>query len=79
MVNGRFVCIGSTSYLKNKYGSGYKISLARGPDFEGSMAEIIREVSPDAVFLEQDESEIYETYQVEHTSSLQKTYLSQTN
>lgn len=64
MINGRFVCIGSTSYLKNKYGSGYKVTLSRGSQFEGSMVEIIKEVSPDAVFLEQDDSEVYETYQV---------------
>lgn len=63
MVNGRFVCIGSTSYLKNKYGSGYKITLSRGSNPEVILAEIIKEISPEAVFLEQDESDVYETYQ----------------
>lgn len=29
-----------------------------------SLAEIIKEISPDAVFLEQDDSDLYETYQV---------------
>lgn len=64
MINGKFVCIGSTSYLKNKYGSGYKVTLARGPDFKGSMAEIMKEVCAQAEFLDEDDSEIYETYQV---------------
>lgn len=29
VVNGRFVCLGPLEYLKNKYGSGYKISIAK--------------------------------------------------
>lgn len=27
LINGKFVCIGSTPYLKNKYGSGYRIEI----------------------------------------------------
>lgn len=64
MVNGRFVCLGNTAYLKNKYGSGYKVTLSKGPELQGSLVEIMNEISPDAQFLEQDESDIYETYQV---------------
>ena len=29
MVNGKFMCLGSTQYLKNKYGNGYKITLKK--------------------------------------------------
>lgn len=28
MINGRFVCYGSTGHLKNTYGQGYSISLS---------------------------------------------------
>ena len=65
MINGRFVCIGNTNYLKNKYGSGYKITLSRGPKLEShTMAEVMRDISMEAEFLELDESAKNETYQV---------------
>lgn len=65
MINGRFVCIGNTPYLKNKYGQGYKITLSRSPDFDGDMEElIVKEISDKAQFLSDEGSEVYETYQV---------------
>jgi ABC-type multidrug transport system, ATPase component len=29
LINGKFVCIGSTPYLKNKYGTGYRITIPK--------------------------------------------------
>lgn len=29
IVNGKFVCFGPLEYLKNKYGSGYKINITK--------------------------------------------------
>lgn len=64
MINGRFVCIGNTPYLKNKYGKGYKITLSKGPKFVGDMEIFIKEISERAKFLDDDGSDVYETYQV---------------
>jgi len=33
IVNGRFVCYGSTPYLKNKYGAGYNIEMKKTAEF----------------------------------------------
>ena len=63
MINGRFVCLGSTPYLKNKYGDGYKITVQKGENYKGSidneMLQICGNISKVA-----NASEQYETYQV---------------
>lgn len=63
LINGRFVCLGNTAYLKNKYGSGYKVTVSKGSKLHTEMIELIKQISVGAVRVE-DESEIYETYQV---------------
>lgn len=70
MINGQFVCLGSVPYLKNKYGSGYKITISRGPKClsKEQLTQALVEVSPQIKEIE-DESEIYDTYQV-HTISI---------
>lgn len=68
MINGRFVCVGNTQYLKNKYGKGYKITLSKGPKFSGDMETYIKEISDKAKFVDEDESDVYETYQVNNLS-----------
>jgi ATP-binding cassette subfamily A (ABC1) protein 3 len=35
LINGKFVCIGSTPYLKNKYGTGYRIEIPRNAIMDG--------------------------------------------
>jgi len=64
MINGRFVCVGNTQYLKNKYGKGYKITLSRGPNCTGDMGQYMKEISAKAEFLDEDGSDVYETYQI---------------
>ena len=63
MINGRFVCLGSTPYLKNKYGDGYKITVQKGENYQGNvdneMLQICANINKVA-----NASEQYETYQV---------------
>jgi len=64
LINGNFVCIGNTAYLKNKYGAGYKITVSPGAKLaDTKIVDLIKEISAEAVKVE-DESEIYETYQI---------------
>ena len=63
LINGRFVCFGSTPYLKNKYGNGYKITVQKGENFNGDMDRIILEVCDKAVRV-MNASENYDTFQV---------------
>ena len=63
LINGRFVCFGSTPYLKHKYGNGYKIAVKRQDNLTSDMDQIILKVSEKAVKIMSD-SENYDTYQV---------------
>ena len=63
LINGRFVCFGSTPYLKNKYGDGYKITVKKGDKFIGNMDEVILKVSNKAIRA-LNASENYDTFQV---------------
>lgn len=66
MINGRFVCVGNTQYLTNKYGKGYKISLHPNPDCFEQIDACIKNLSSSAHLLtDNDQSDVYETYQVE--------------
>jgi len=66
IVNGKFVCLGPLQYLKDKYGSGYKITLVKRPTGE-NLEEFIQEIFPDAEKVE-DSSSTKETYQIKHQS-----------
>jgi ATP-binding cassette subfamily A (ABC1) protein 3 len=41
MVNGRFVCCGSSQHLKNKFGQGYTLICNMGNDEDGSRASAV--------------------------------------
>ena len=64
MINGKFVCVGNTQYLKNKYGNGYKITLSKGPKCIGDMVSYMKDISESARLVVEDDSDVYETYQV---------------
>lgn len=62
IVNGGFVCIGPLQYLKDKYGSGYKVTVVRSPnvdDISGQLSQIF----PEAKKI-QDAATTIETYQM---------------
>jgi len=58
LVNGRFVCFGSTPYLKNKYGQGYKIEVKRSKDFGGDLTQLLTSVCPTATLVGQDQYQV---------------------
>ena len=62
IVNGKFVCIGPLEYLKDKYGSGYKVTVVRTTDME-EVGGFINDIFPDAKKI-QDGSTTTETYQI---------------
>ena len=41
MVNGRFVCCGSSQHLKNKFGQGYTLICNMGNDEDGGRASAV--------------------------------------
>ena len=62
LVNGRFVCIGSTQYLKDKYSQGYKITIPLIPE-GGDPESRIMEMFPNATKL-QEPSNVTQTYDI---------------
>lgn len=62
IVNGKFVCIGPLEYLKDKYGSGYKVTVVKTDDME-DVGGYIHDIFPNAVKI-QDGATITETYQI---------------
>jgi len=62
LINGRFVCFGSTPYLKNKYGNGYKITVKRSEGFTGDLGQAIRTICPTAEKV-LSASQHYDTFQ----------------
>ena len=63
LINGKFVCFGSTAYLKNKYGSGYKITVNKGENFNEDMDKIILQICDKAIRVA-NPSKTYDTFQV---------------
>ena len=63
LINGSFVCIGSVPYLKDKYGTGYKITVSKGSQLTTDTLELIKEICPHTTRTN-DCSDIYETFQV---------------
>jgi len=62
IVNGKFICFGPLNYLKNKYGSGYKLTLSKfnaGTD----ASNYIQQLFPDAQKVI-DNQTLSETYQI---------------
>jgi len=45
LVNGRFVCFGSTPYLKNKYGDGYKVTVKKDDAFTGDLYSYVQKIA----------------------------------
>jgi len=41
LINGRFVCIGPTQYLKDKYSHGYKITVSLRPEADDPMPKVL--------------------------------------
>ena len=66
IVNGKFVCLGPLQYLKDKYGSGYKVTLVKKSEGE-SLEGVIEEIFPTAQKVE-EASRITETYQIQSQS-----------
>jgi len=64
MVNGKYVCLGSTQHLKNKYGSGYKITLKKVIDDPASLEAYMEECFGNAVATLVDSNGLNETYQI---------------
>jgi len=64
MVNGKYVCLGSTQHLKNKYGSGYKITLKKVIDNPASLEAYMEECFGNAVAKLVDSNGLNETYQI---------------
>jgi len=62
LINGRFVCIGPTQYLKEKYSHGYKVTVSLMPDAPDPM-ESIMGVFPNAQRLN-EASFVLQTYQI---------------
>lgn len=62
LINGRFVCIGPTQYLKEKYSHGYKVTVSLLPDAPDPMGKIM-EIFPSAQRLS-EASFILQTYQI---------------
>jgi len=60
LINGRFVCIGPTQYLKEKYSQGYKITVVRMSATEDPM-ERVKEMFPEAERIK-EASYIQQTY-----------------
>jgi ABC-type multidrug transport system ATPase subunit len=63
LVNGRFVCFGSTSYLKNKYGEGYKITVKKSDTFQGNLDGFMPQIHSQITKVV-SASQNYETFQV---------------
>jgi len=63
LVNGKFVCMGSLPYLKNKYGKGYKISIQKKDSQKDIYEKELLSVFPDAQ-KQNDNSEIFDSYQI---------------
>jgi len=62
LINGRFVCIGPTQYLKEKYSHGYKVTVSLMPDAPDPMDSIM-DVFPNAMRLS-EASFVLQTYQI---------------
>lgn len=62
IVNGKFVCVGPLEYLKDKYGSGYKVTVVKTEDME-DVGGYINDIFPNAVKI-QDGATTTETYQI---------------
>ncbi len=64
IVNGRMVCFGPLLYLKNKYGSGYKVTLIKFKSGD-ELTETIKEIFPEAI-KSKDDAALNETYTISH-------------
>ena len=62
LINGRFVCLGSTQHLKEKYNQGYKVTVTCLPHVPDPSDEIL-EIFPQAVKFP-DSSAIRQTYNI---------------
>jgi len=62
LINGRFFCIGSTEMLKDKYGSGYKMTILLH-DGQESMENVMKQLFP-ACRKIYDGSTTQETYEI---------------
>ena len=62
LINGRFVCLGPTQYLKDKYSHGYKITTSLLP-YTADPTPRIMEIFPQAV-RQLEASEIQQTYNI---------------
>jgi ATP-binding cassette, subfamily A (ABC1), member 3 len=62
LVNGRFFCIGPTEYLKDKYGSGYKMTI-QIPEGKPTVEGLIKSIFPTCKRL-WDGSIAQETYEI---------------
>jgi len=62
LINGRFVCIGPTQYLKEKYSHGYKVTVSLLPDAPDPLEKIMA-IFPKAQRLN-EASFVLQTYQI---------------
>jgi len=62
LINGRFVCIGPTQYLKEKYSHGYKITVSLRPEADDPMPKVLEAFQ--AATRVHESSHIQQTYHV---------------
>ena len=62
LINGRFVCMGPTQYLKDKYSHGYKITVSLQPQAVDPTPRVM-EIFPQAI-RQAEASEIQQTYNI---------------
>ena len=62
LINGRFVCMGPTQYLKDKYSHGYKVTVALMHQAADPMGRVM-EIFPQAM-RQAEASEIQQTYNI---------------
>lgn len=58
MVNGRFKCLGSIQHLKNRFGSGYSVTVMCGEQQTDQVVEKMRQLLPMATLQEEHHSQL---------------------
>ena len=58
MVNGQFQCLGSIQHLKNRFGSGYSLTLRCEKDKLENVKESMMRLLPSALLLEEHQTQL---------------------